>query len=1012
MMPRPILKDNFNVTYRKIPVLAIGREIYIDTSLILEALEHHFPPAQGYGSLYPAGHAATYRSLIRGFASYWTDRPLFRVTTGLIPATVWRTHFGVDRANLIGHTLDAEKLARKVPQNLSGLDLQLSLLEPLFVGDGRKWIFEGDKPSAADVAVWYQLDWGEKISRGEGISDLTGGRARDGDGEGMGSVFNRERYPGLVGWFERFKDYIHDLPGTETRVERSDDAGIKKTLQTLRDTEVAERVPVLPTPAGPHRELDRRNGLVTGTEVTIAPDDTGRDSPTVGTLLAIGPEEVVIRPQKTDGAGPRVGDIFDRATEILCQLPVTSPTILGALPFQGPFDDGYLLPTVTDCRPDMVSGTAWETLLAVNHVDTIVLRLVLGIAQADLSRESGPPHSVRLLNATIYLLRVSLDLASQGRGNAQRWSVVCVFLWTSWQRILMIRLRSVVGRQLHGFDYNSRGLNSIRAQDLVPEIFEYRGKVQQADLEATPYLCAWAYRNLIEDRACISSDLRHVAQNLHDCFGGREAVCNAGHVQCSGLSSVSCGRFENTTVINQSMHMRKCSGNCPRLFWSRESFVAVSGPKAIDVTTTSASALRYCQVTSKTLAISHVWSHGQGGRPDRDGPEGTGFNLCLHQRYSEIAVSLGCSSYWMDTPCIPSEKGLRWDCIAHIHKIFTTSMVTLVCDRDLMSIDIADSSVDACENLLSTLLVCDWNMRAWTLLESMRGRSSLYLLCADDRTIKLYDVLQTVFQGGSLDVLVPYLTRSYLFPPDDIMDMELFEGSGSVATAEDQQLAEGFISVGEAAVLLSHRHATRDEDDVLIWNLLIGDTAEQDAAEMWRRQLGTKISTGALVSSAPRLRNVAGFHWAPSRPTLPRRSTTNTATTTAHEKTLLAYDGGDARDGEITTDGLRAKWLTCRFTIAGANVQEELHLGKNNSTDEKLAAIANRYIPDFAHGMLLQVCPTRGPNNVPLPYQGSNNHVLVVCGSHDALGWEWRGAYEWGRTCPLPRFVVEEILLV
>ncbi|ETI27281.1 hypothetical protein G647_09964 [Cladophialophora carrionii CBS 160.54] len=309
MMPRPILKDNFNVTYRKIPVVAIGREIYIDTSLILEALEHHFPPSRGYSSLYPSGHAATYRSLIRGFASYWTDRPLFRVTTGLIPATVWRTHFGVDRANLIGHILDAEKLARKVPQNLSGLDLQLSLLEPLLVGDGKKWMFEGDKPSAADVAVWYQLDWGEKISRGEGINDLTGGGARDGDGEGMKSVFNKERYPGLVGWFERFKGHLDSLPSTETRIERTDDAGIKKTLQRLKDTKLAERVPLTPTPAGPHHELDRRNGLMTGAEVTIAPDDTGRDSPTVGTLLTIGPEEIVIRPQKTDREGPRVGAV-------------------------------------------------------------------------------------------------------------------------------------------------------------------------------------------------------------------------------------------------------------------------------------------------------------------------------------------------------------------------------------------------------------------------------------------------------------------------------------------------------------------------------------------------------------------------------------------------------------------------------------------------------------------------------------------------------------------------------
>ncbi|KIW70014.1 hypothetical protein PV04_02325 [Phialophora macrospora] len=660
----------------------------------------------------------------------------------------------------------------------------------------------------------------------------------------------------------------------------------------------------------------------------------------------------------------------------------------------------------------MTPEALWETLLTVRHVDTIVLRLVLCIAQAEFSRQTGPPPLVRLLNATIYLIRVSLDLGPEKCGNDQRWTVVCAFLWTSWQRILMLHLRSVVGRQLQGFDYNIRGLNSIRAQDLLPEIFEHRRSVQRADLKATPYLCAWAYRNLIEDRACISTDTRHIVQDLHDCFAEREAACNAGHKQCDGLSSVSCGRFENTTVVNQSMHTRRCSGSCQRLYWCRESFVTVLGPKAIDIVATNESGLRYCQVAGNTLAISHIWSHGQGGRPDQDGPEGTGFNMCLHQRYSEIAISLGCASYWMDTPCIPSEKGLRKECIANINRIFTMSEITLICDRDLMSIDIAGSSVDAFEKLLATLLVSDWNMRAWTLLESMRGRSSLYLLCADGRIVKLYDVLQAVYQKGSIDIVVPYLTRAYLLPSDDITDIELFEGAGSVATEEDRQLAEGFISVGEAAVLLSHRHATRDEDDVLIWNLLIGDVPRQDAAEMWKRQIGMKISTGALVSSAPRLRDVAGFHWAPSRPTLPRRSTTS-AYPTAHDETFLAYDGGDAKDAEITPAGLRGKWLTCRFTTPTTpDVHDGMHSVDDNSADDKLALIAKRYTADFAHGILLQVCPTRGPSNVALPYQGSNNHVLVVCGSHNALGWEWRGVYEWERTCPLPPFVVEDILLV
>ncbi|KAK5051592.1 hypothetical protein LTR84_003244 [Exophiala bonariae] len=304
-MPRPLLKDNFNVTYRKIPVLAINKEIYIDTSLILEALEAQFPGTEGYGTLYPNN---SLRPLIRGFGSYWTDRPFFRVTTGLIPGSVWRTHFGQDRSNLIGHTLDAEKLAQKIPLNLSDLDLHLSILEPL-LQDGKYWLFGTQKPSAADIGLFYQLDWGEKISRGEGVNDLTGGGAPDGDGEGMQLVFNSDRYPALSAWFQRFKDYVNALPSTEQRVERDDDASIQQMLDMIRSKALQATTPLIPTPATSLESLHHRNGLLLGSQVSIAPDDTGRGSPTVGDLIAITAEEVVISPQDIGGNVPSVGEI-------------------------------------------------------------------------------------------------------------------------------------------------------------------------------------------------------------------------------------------------------------------------------------------------------------------------------------------------------------------------------------------------------------------------------------------------------------------------------------------------------------------------------------------------------------------------------------------------------------------------------------------------------------------------------------------------------------------------------
>jgi glutathione S-transferase len=274
MMPRPFLRNTFGLTYRKIPVCFIGQELYCDTSIILEALEYFFPPSEGYKSLYPqAADGRTYQPLIRGFASYWTDRPLFRVTTGLIPGSVWRTSFGVDRSNLIGHKLDPEKLEKKVPLNLSSLDLQLSLLEPLFNEDTKgPWIFSTEAPSAADISLYYQLKWGNDIAAGRYIGDLTGGGTPDTDEAGAISVFNPRRYPRLSKWFQAFSDYIDRMPDVGRTI--TDKEGLQILIKSTSPG--LQEIPLIPTPAPPHTELDARNSLHVGVEVFVAPDDTGR----------------------------------------------------------------------------------------------------------------------------------------------------------------------------------------------------------------------------------------------------------------------------------------------------------------------------------------------------------------------------------------------------------------------------------------------------------------------------------------------------------------------------------------------------------------------------------------------------------------------------------------------------------------------------------------------------------------------------------------------------------------
>jgi hypothetical protein len=84
------------------------------------------------------------------------------------------------------------------------------------------------------------------------------------------------------------------------------------------------------------------------------------------------------------------------------------------------------------------------------------------------------------------------------------------------------------------------------------------------------------------------------------------------------------------------------------------------------------------------------------------------------------------------------------DAIAHINCVFMESKITLICDKDLMAIDVHDSVITVQESILTTVLVCDWNVRAWTTLEALRGRKSLYVLCKEDCVVSLHDVAQRV----------------------------------------------------------------------------------------------------------------------------------------------------------------------------------------------------------------------------------------------------------------------------
>ncbi|KAI1087663.1 hypothetical protein F5B19DRAFT_61354 [Rostrohypoxylon terebratum] len=257
------------------------------------------------------------------------------------------------------------------------------------------------------------------------------------------------------------------------------------------------------------------------------------------------------------------------------------------------------------------------------------------------------------------------------------------FLWSSWQRLSMMMLwQSLRSHLVGGFETNE--FRSIRGTAISSDVFIRSGG---GDISKLPsYMCPWAFRSLCVEQSAATLDFRRFHQRFRDAFGSRPARClSPEDFQCDGKAATNCIRFKGAIIVDQQAHDGHFLGLqyfCKRLYWNEPSYQSVKKMRAVCIHS-SKSDLRYREAKARILAISHVWSHGQGGRPDN------GMNQCLHKRYSKLAKEMGCDSYWMDTSCIPDDHKLRAKAIKDINPIFESSFVTLVCDKDLMELDIS-----------------------------------------------------------------------------------------------------------------------------------------------------------------------------------------------------------------------------------------------------------------------------------------------------------------------------------
>lgn len=146
-MPRPDLAA-LNIHYRRIPILAIGRDIYLDTRLILrtlEALPNISTPQLGATT----GQDRFAEKLLE---KYMIEGPVFSMIAGLVPVEVAaEPTFNKDRQGMLGRNWSKEELEEGKGECLNYVKNLFGFMESTIFEDGRKWVLGGEGPKLADI---------------------------------------------------------------------------------------------------------------------------------------------------------------------------------------------------------------------------------------------------------------------------------------------------------------------------------------------------------------------------------------------------------------------------------------------------------------------------------------------------------------------------------------------------------------------------------------------------------------------------------------------------------------------------------------------------------------------------------------------------------------------------------------------------------------------------------------------------------------------------------------------
>jgi glutathione S-transferase len=241
IMPKPDLTA-LTGGYRKTPVLQIGADVYCDTALICDVLEHIAPTP----TIYP--------DAIKGAArivAQWADSALFTAAMAynFQPAGVAQVFAGAPAEGVQAFVADRTAMrggaARMASADATGT-YKSYLRRIANMLHGQDFLF-GDRPCVADFAVYHPLWFTQERT------------------PALASIFDAT--PDIPAWMARMQAIGHGKPGKCSAEE------------ALHFSRSATPAPV------PNEVFQDEHGIALGSQVVIAADNFGLE-PTEGELIA------------------------------------------------------------------------------------------------------------------------------------------------------------------------------------------------------------------------------------------------------------------------------------------------------------------------------------------------------------------------------------------------------------------------------------------------------------------------------------------------------------------------------------------------------------------------------------------------------------------------------------------------------------------------------------------------------------------------------------------------------